>query len=99
MIVVSGLIEVASESLETALAAARTMAAATREESGCLSYAFYTDIESPTRIRIFEEWESAAALERHFRAPHMAAFREALGGIEIRSREVKRYEVSAVSPM
>lgn len=99
MIVVSGLIEVASESLPAAVAAARAMAAATREEPGCLSYAFFTDIESPTRIRVFEEWENAEALERHFRAPHMATFREALAGVEIRSREVKRYEVSAVSPM
>lgn len=99
MIVVSGLIELASESLDNALDAARSMAAATREEAGCISYAFYTDIENPTRVRIFEEWESDEALAAHFRSPHMAVFRAALADVGVRSRDVKRYEVSQVVPM
>jgi len=99
VIVVSGLIELASEGLALALDAARSMAAATREEEGCISYAFYTDIESPTRVRIFEEWESEEALAAHFRSPHMAVFRAALADVGVLSRDVKRYEVSGVSSM
>ena len=92
MIVVTGLIEVGAGSVEGLVEAARTMAAATREEAGCVSYAFYQDIDAPTRFRIFEEWESEAALAAHFKAPHMAAFNQAVGGAEIKSINIVKFE-------
>ncbi len=93
MIVVSGIVEVGAASVEAAVGAAAEMARATREEPGCLSYAFYQDVESPGRFRVFEEWESEAALEDHFKTAHMATFREALGGLEILGRDIKLYVV------
>lgn len=93
-IIVSGVVEIASRDREAALDAARKMAAETRREEGCRAYAFYTDIEHPDRIRIFEEWENAEALERHFRTPHMAAFQRRLAELKIRSRALHRYEVT-----
>ncbi len=96
MIVVSGVIEIESADLDRALEAGREAAAATRTEPGCRAYAFYQDIETPARVRVFEEWDDAAALERHFEMPHFQRFREVLGGIRVLSREIKRYEVSDV---
>jgi quinol monooxygenase YgiN len=96
MIVVSGLFEIESADLERALGAGREVAAATRQEPGCRAYAFYQDIETPARIRVFEEWDDAAALQHHFETPHFQRFIEVIGGIRILSREVKRYDVSAV---
>ena len=96
MIVVSGVIEIDGADLERALEAGREAAAATRTEPGCRTYAFYQDIETPTRVRVFEEWDDDAALKRHFEMPHFQRFREVLGTIRVYSRDIRRYEVSAV---
>ena len=99
MIVVSGVFEVEAADREAAIAAAVRMATETRKEAGCESYAFYSDFEDPNRIRVFEEWESGEALERHFRTAHMTEFRGALGKIRIKRGQVFRYEVAARAPL
>ena len=99
MIVISGLIEVSENSVDAAIEAASVMAAATREEDGCLAYAFYRDIENPCRFRVFEEWRDGEALARHFEASHMATFRAVLAGLEITHRDIKKYSVSEVGAL
>jgi quinol monooxygenase YgiN len=99
MIVVSGVFEVEPSDRDAAVAAAIRMATETRKETGCQSYAFYSDFEDQHRIRVFEEWESGEALERHFKTPHMADFRAALGKIKIKRGGVFRYEVTARAPL
>lgn len=94
MLIVSGVFEVEPEDRMAAIDAARVMAEATRHEPGCHSYAFYADVEDPTRIRVFEEWQDGAALESHFQAPQMAEFRQTLAQVRIRSRAIFRYEVA-----
>lgn len=78
MIVVTGIATVAPESAEALKAAARKMAAASREEAGCHAYAFYEDLEVAGRFRVYEEWESAEALREHFATPHMKSFNAAI---------------------
>jgi len=99
MIVVSGVIRVAAASREAAREAALEVATATRQEAGCISYAFYADLEQDGAFRVFEEWESDAALAAHFKTPHMAAFRERLAGLEFISRKVRRYVVTDFSEL
>ena len=96
MLVVSGVIVLGEEGREQAIEAAKQMAVATRSEEGCLTYSFYVDVEDPSRVRVFEEWQSEEALAAHFQAPHMAAFRQALSQVDIRSRSVKKYTVEDV---
>ena len=48
-------------------------AAATREEDGCLSYAFARDLDDEDRYLAVERWRDQAALDAHFGTPHMAA--------------------------
>ena len=64
-----------------------------RKESGCLTYAFSVDITDSTIIRVYELWESMEALESHFKAPHIAVFQKALGGIQPKSMDAKVYEI------
>jgi quinol monooxygenase YgiN len=99
MIVVSGVVTVEHDDREAAVAAVTRLAAATRDEEGCLSYAFWSDLEDPGRFRVFEEWQSDEALARHFEQPHMAEFRRAMAAVKVLSREIKRYEVAAVSAL
>ena len=69
-----------------------------RKEFGCLTYAFSIDISDSTVMRIYECWESMEALEAHFKAPHMAVFQEALGGIQPKSMDAKVYEIKNELP-
>ena len=93
MQIVSGIIEVHEDDIDKAVAAASAMAHATRAEDGCITYAFYQDIEKPGRFRVYEEWRDQAALEAHFKAPHMAEFRAALQAIRVLGRDVTNYKV------
>ena len=99
MIVVSGVIEIAAADMERAKTAATEVAVATRGEAGCLAYAFYQDVESPTVFRVFEEWESAEALAAHFETDHMLRFRALMGGFTITGRNITRYNISSFEPL
>src|SRR4051794_33769076 len=99
MIVVSGLIAMNPDRVERALELIRPLVAATRAEPGNVSYEFFAALEEPGRYRVFEEWESAAALEFHRATPHLAAFYAAAGELDISSVELFEYEVSAKTPM
>ena len=58
-------------------------------EEGCIHYYPTVDIDSGSAaqeldksvVTIVERWESLAALEAHFQAPHMDAYREKVKGI------------------
>ncbi|MFZ5930463.1 MAG: putative quinol monooxygenase [Pseudomonadota bacterium] len=91
MLVISGEFRVATESRAIAVAAAIKVAQATRKEAGCLSYSFYSDLEDPNVFRIFEEWETEAALVAHFKTPHIAQFRTDMAHVTVLSRRIRRY--------
>jgi quinol monooxygenase YgiN len=99
MIVIAGHVVLDPAQREQAEAAAREMMCETRKEEGCISYTFSADLEQAGRFRIFEEWESDAALAAHFASPHMARFQQAVGGLAVREMKVQRYEVSQVAPL
>ena len=99
MQIVSGIIEVHGEDVEKAVAAAAAMARATRSEDGCITYAFYQDIENPGRFRVYEEWRDQTALEAHFKSPHMVEFGAALKSIRILGRDITNYEAGAAKKL
>ncbi|CAM9092005.1 unnamed protein product [Phaeothamnion confervicola] len=99
MLIISGEIRVAPESHAKAVAAAIKVAQATRKEAGCVSYSFYADLEDPNCFRIFEEWESQAALAAHFKAPHIAVFRTEMAEVKVLSRQLKKYEIAGSSAL
>lgn len=88
MLLVTGVIEIAEDDVASARAAAQKMMAASQKEQGCLMYEFSQVLGSTTRFRVYEEWESRAALEAHFQTDHMTAFRKTLGDLTIDQREV-----------
>jgi quinol monooxygenase YgiN len=94
MIIVSGSVRIRPDARDEAVRAARTMAEATRAEAGCRTYRFSFDMADPVLVYIYEEWESAEALERHFATPHMAAFQQALPGLLSGPVSIDRYEAT-----
>ena len=91
MIVVTGTFEIAQQDIAAATEAMKIMMAETAREEGCITYRFYPDIEQEGHFRVYEEWETEAALKAHFEAPHMAVFRESLSKIQVLSRDVKLF--------
>ena len=99
MIVIAGHARVDPVRLAGALGAAREMAAASRDEPGCLDYRFAVDVDDPAVVRIFEHWETADALARHFETPHFAEFSKLLADVLDGEPSFMRYEVDSVGPL
>jgi quinol monooxygenase YgiN len=79
MLVLTAFIEVAPRDREAIQAALDKVIAATRAEQGCEDYGCYEDVQRPGRYVFVERWRDKAALDRHLRTPHMAAWMEAAG--------------------
>jgi quinol monooxygenase YgiN len=98
-IVVAGWIDWEPAHRDEALAHLREAARHSRLEPGCLDYAMTADPDDEARIRVYERWASAEALEEHLRTPHIKAFREASAGLVRRSRSLHRMVVASSDPM
>ena len=59
------------------LALATPCIEATRREDGCLLYDLHQSLTEPEKLVFVEKWESREALERHFKEPHLIAWRDA----------------------
>jgi len=75
------------------------MLAASRGEDGCLVYSYAEDVAEPGLIRVFEAWRDQAAIEAHFRAPHMAEWRAAWPRFGVSDRRLTAYDVAAERPL
>ena len=94
MIIVTVEVGVEEGSIEKVKDALGVMETASREEAGCITYAFSVDLNDPGMVRVTEKWKSMEDLEAHFKMPHMATFQEAVGALAPKSIEVKAYEVA-----
>ncbi len=99
MLVVAGHIRLDPARRDEAIAAARPVVEATRQEPGCISYTITADLTDPGLFNIFEEWASGESLEAHFATPHMASFQAAMAGLGILEVAVQRYEIASVGPV
>ncbi len=73
-IAILGTIDVDPEVRDRLVASTVELQRSTRsDEPGCLTYTIGADPAVPGRIQIVELWESAAALDAHFRHPNFAA--------------------------
>lgn len=63
MIIVSGWLRVREESRGAYLEGCREVVAAARAAPGCIDFHLSADLLDPARINIFEQWESAGAVD------------------------------------
>ena len=68
-IIISGTVDMPPENVEPALAAGRELIEGALTEPGCLDYDWCPEPTTPGRIRVYERWESEAALAAHFQSP------------------------------
>lgn len=81
MIIVEGTARLSPEKWEKARAGMEKMIRASREEEGCIDYAYSVDLLDPGLMRIIERWKDREALAYHFSTPHMAEFRALLAEV------------------
>ena len=93
MIVVVGRVSTDAERREQLIEIAQTVAAASRQEPGCISYRIYEDTEADNDFVFVEEWEDDAALQKHFATPHIADFMGAVTGALVAPPDVKFHTI------
>ncbi len=98
MIIVHVCAEIAPEFLVDLRDVVSKMVAATTAEPGCLTYAFTFDMLTPGLMRIVEVWQDQAALDAHFKTPHMAEFQAAIRG-KIRILSGEKYLTDGPRPL
>ena len=81
MLIVIGSATAAPGRRDELVAAARTVAATTRGDRGCLSYSFAADVEDPDRIIGLEVWADRAALDEHMGHAHTQEFLRVTPGL------------------
>ena len=98
-VIVAGWMDFDPGDRETALRAFADVVAASREEPGCVDYAFTPDPDVPGRIRVFEHWTSDAALTEHLTLPHVQSLRVAIAGLTRTGRRMTHHTVAVSRPM
>lgn len=91
MIIVSGVMTFIPSAHDRVVELARTLTNETLKEPGCRTYGLWADPDVRGRFRVFEEWDSQAALTAHFAAPHFIAFGQAFTPEEFINMDVHRY--------
>jgi quinol monooxygenase YgiN len=98
-VIVAGTVRVPPANIARIKPAMDRMLAASRAEDGCIAYSYAVDVQDPGLVRIFEVWRDQAALEAHFRTPHMAEWRSAGAGLELSDRKLFLYQIASERPL
>jgi len=95
MIVVVGRVRSDADKREALVRIAQAVAAASRAESGCISYRVYEDTEIENDFVFVEEWESNEALQLHFATPHIREFMRAIPATIVAAPDVKFHTIAS----
>ena len=94
-VIIAGTVRVPPENLTAFRPHQDAMLAASRAEDGCITYSYAVDVQDPGLIRVFEAWRDQAAIDAHFKAPHMDAWRAANAELGVFDRRLSLYEVAS----
>ena len=98
-VIIAGTVRVPPENAPALRPHQDAMLAASRAEDGCMIYSYAVDVQDPGLIRVFEQWRDQAAVEAHFKAPHMAVWRAAGAEFGVSDRRLFAYDVAAQRPL
>jgi quinol monooxygenase YgiN len=94
-IIIAGTVRAPPEALAALKPHQLAMLAASRAEDGCITYSYGLDVAEPGLIRVFEVWRDQAAIDAHFKAPHMAVWRAACAEHGVSERKLFAYETAS----
>jgi quinol monooxygenase YgiN len=98
-IIIAGTVRVPPENAAALKPHMARQLAASRAEDGCITYSYGFDVEDPGLIRVFEVWRDQAAVDAHFKAPHMPVWRAAGAELGVFDRRLSLYEIAAERPL
>ncbi|WP_137933513.1 putative quinol monooxygenase [Mesorhizobium comanense] len=98
MLVIIGTIRLPPGRLDAARPVMERMVRASRAEDGCLEYCYAQDVLDAGLVRITEVWRDRAALDAHFRTPHIADWRSSWPALGIGERNLVLYEAGEPMP-
>jgi quinol monooxygenase YgiN len=98
MVIVGGTFEIDPNDRERFLTGRLEMMRASRTEAGCLEYTFAADPIDPSRVVLFERWESQEALDAHLSALR-AGPQSAGSDIPTITSSIVIYDVSGERPL
>ena len=98
-VIIAGTVRVPPQNLAALKSHMLAMLAASRAEDCCLTYSYGEDVAEPGLIRVFEVWRDQAAIEAHFKAPHMSTWRAAWTELGVSDRKLVAYEVATERPL
>ena len=98
MLVVIGTIRLLAERLDEARPAMQRMISGSRAEPGCIEYSYAQDVLDAGLIHVTEVWSDRAALDAHFRSPHIADWRASWAVLGIGERNLMLYEAGEPKP-
>ncbi|MEM9501803.1 MAG: putative quinol monooxygenase [Pseudomonadota bacterium] len=99
MLIVLARAKLGKGALEAGRKALTAMVESSRAEEGCLDYTYSVDVLDPTTLNIVEKWVDDAALVAHFQTPHMAAFQQALGKLDVTVSEAVKFQADDGEPL
>ncbi|HEX5378273.1 MAG TPA: putative quinol monooxygenase [Phenylobacterium sp.] len=94
-LIVAGTVRIPPKNLEGFRPHMLEMLAASRAEDGCLEYSYAEDVAEPGLIRVYEAWRDQAAIEAHFKTPHMAVWRSHWPTYGVSDRRLFAYETAS----
>jgi quinol monooxygenase YgiN len=98
MLVIIGTIRLPAERLDEARPAMQRMVSGSRAEPGCIDYSYAQDVFDAGLIHVTEVWSDRAALDVHFRSPHIADWRASWPALGIGERNLMLYEAGEPKP-
>lgn len=99
MLVITGSVRIPEGKMKELLPIMTDVIEKSREEKGCLLYAFSLDVLEPTLLRISERWESLEDLTAHGQSEHVQNWRKAGAELGVHDRQFKLHEVSSVKDL
>ena len=95
MIVVIGRVRTDGERRAELIRIGQRVAAASRQEPGCLGYQLCQDTEAEDSFVFVEEWESEQALQEHFATTHIAEFMASIRSTLVAPPEVTFHTIES----
>lgn len=98
MLLIIGTIRLPPDKFGEATQAMERMVSGSRAEDGCFEYSYARDVLDAGLIRVTEVWRDKAALDAHFRSPHIAEWRASWPALGIGERNLVLYEAGEPTP-
>lgn len=99
MLLIVGTIRLPAGLMDAARPMMAAMVEASRAETGCVDYSYAEDVLDAGLIHVKERWVDRAALEEHFKSPHLAKWRANWPSLGIGERNLCLYEVGEPKPI